>query len=111
MVSKILERQPDEDQPYWEIIITQEEHDGPIYYIDEFINLLDGKYDALSELGIPRENISIWRYYEYDRECNMEISPREMQLLSENGIVLCISCWQSGDHQCRDLESSASRGD
>jgi hypothetical protein len=98
-VSKVLERQPNQDEPYWEISIVQEEHHGPIHYIDEFITLLDGKYDALSKLGIQRQDISIWRYYEYNQECNMEISPREMKLLSENGIVLCISCWQSGAPQ------------
>jgi hypothetical protein len=94
-VSKVLGCQPNENEPYWEISIVQGDHDGPMNFIDDFITMLNGKYDSLSELDIQRENISIWRYYEYNQECNMEISPREMKLLSENGIVLCISCWQS----------------
>jgi hypothetical protein len=98
-VSNILGKQPNEDEPYWEISIVQDNSSGPIHYIDEFISILNGKYDSLSELGIRREDISVWRYYEYDQECNMEISPREMKLLSDNGIILCMSCWQSGEKQ------------
>jgi hypothetical protein len=94
-VSKVLGRQSNKDAPYWEISIIQDDSSGPVNYIDEFIGVLDGKYDSLSELGIQREDISVWRYYEYDQECNMEISPREMKLLSSNEVVLCISCWKS----------------
>jgi hypothetical protein len=97
LVTKILEREPDIDEAYWQISIYQEKDSYPVNYIQDFIKVLNGKYDALHQLGIQKSNISVWYYYEYDQECNIEILPEEMKLLSDNGIVLCISCWQNSN--------------
>ena len=74
----------------------EEELDPAIDFVDRFLNLLDGKYNALSKIGVSREDITIWRYYEYDQECNLEIAPNKIKRLGEQGISLCISCWQQG---------------
>lgn len=79
----------------WELILTQKDSDPYIDFVDEFLNLLADKYDQLSEIGIEKENITVWVLYEYDQECNLEFSPEQMKRLGENGITLCISCWQS----------------
>lgn len=70
--------------------------DGDIYtdYVSYFLNLLDGNYDKLSTLGIGRDDISIWLLYEYLEQCNMEFLPHNLKRMGENGIVLCVSCWQ-----------------
>jgi hypothetical protein len=77
---------------FWSWII--EDDCKPTEAFSLFLNFLDGKYDELAKNGIDREKISIWRYYQYDQECNLEISPEQMKSLGEQGIVLCISCWQ-----------------
>ena len=62
--------------------------------ISHFLNILEGKYDQLADLGIKKENIIFWMDYEYDDQCNMEFRPEETKRLGDNGIVLCVSCYQ-----------------
>ena len=88
---------------YWELCLVEEESDPFINFVNVFLDILDGKYDDLSQVGIERENIIIWRYYEYDRECNLEMSPAKMKKLGEQGISLCISCWQSSGSNSSDV--------
>ena len=63
-------------------------------FVDSFLKVLDGKYDDLQKIGIKRENISIWMIYEYEEQCNMEFSPKELKKLGENEITFCISCFK-----------------
>ena len=86
----------DSSNLHWEMCLVEEELDPVVDFVDRFLNLLDEKYNALSKIGVSREDITIWRYYEYDRECNLEIAPDKMKRLGEQGISLCISCWQQG---------------
>ena len=86
------------DDLYWELILIDDDTDllPPVYYIDAFLPLLQGKHQELEAIGISREDITIWIYYEYDEQCNLEFHPDEMKQLADNGIVLCVSCWQAG---------------
>lgn len=81
-------------QPFWKLQLIQKEEDEYINFIDYFLSVLEGKYDRLKEIGITRNDISIWILYEYEGQCNMEFSPDEMKRLGEEGITLCISCWE-----------------
>lgn len=74
-----------------EIIQSDENFSGILVY---FLSLLEGKYERLESIGISREDISIWVLYEYEGQCNMEYDPVSMKKIGENGIVLCISCWE-----------------
>ena len=74
-----------------EIIQSDENFSGILVY---FLSLLEGKYEKLESIGITREDISIWVLYEYEGQCNMEYDPVSMKKIGENGIVLCISCWE-----------------
>ena len=74
-----------------EIIQSDENFSGILVY---FLSLLEGKYEKLESIGISREDISIWVLYEYQGQCNMEYDPVSMKKIGENGIVLCISCWE-----------------
>jgi hypothetical protein len=80
------------DSAYWEWLIENDSKPSEAFSL--FLDLLTNQYDGLAKIGISRENISIWRNYQYDQECNLEISPEQMRSLGEQGIVLCISCWQ-----------------
>ncbi len=80
------------DSTYWEWLIENDSKPSEAFSL--FLDLLTNQYDRLAKIGIARENISIWRNYQYDQECNLEISPEQMKSLGEQGIVLCISCWQ-----------------
>ena len=78
----------------WYLEVVQKEDDPPFRFIDYFLSLLEGKYERLESIGISREDISIWVLYEYEGQCNMEYDPVSMKKIGENGIVLCISCWE-----------------
>ncbi len=62
--------------------------------INTFLDILENKYESLSQIGIQRSNILIWYLYEYDQQCNMEFDPIQLKRLGDNGIKLCISCWE-----------------
>ena len=66
-------------------------------FINRFIDIVEPKFDALSQVGIFREDISIWLLYRYDQQCNMEFLPRDLKRLGDNQIRLCISCWENSD--------------
>ncbi|MCW1912580.1 hypothetical protein OJ996_03275 [Luteolibacter sp. GHJ8] len=77
-------------------ILTREiAEDGPyIDHIAGFLALLDGKFADLGELGISRSDISIWLLRTYRDQCNMEFAPQTLLHLGEEGLALCVSCWQ-----------------
>jgi hypothetical protein len=81
----------------WIYEVIVEEIDPYFDFIHEFLNILENNYVKLSKAGVEKESISIWLYYEYDSQCNMEFDPVRLKRLGENGITLCISCWDSGD--------------
>jgi hypothetical protein len=94
-LEKLLEKpSTNSENLFWEWCIDDDLK--PTDAFDKYLNLLDGKYDDLKKISIDRESISIWRYYTYDQECSLEISPETMVRIGQQGIVLCISCWQ--DH-------------
>lgn len=96
-ITNILGTLPSNNKFYWELILIQKDSEPYIDFINKFLNLLEGKYDQLSQIGIERDDITVWILYEYDRECNLEFSPEQMKRLGVNGITLCVSCWQSSE--------------
>lgn len=92
-VNKIIGIESSCSGPYmWE---HEMKDDDSVYFIDYFLSLLDGKYEKLESIGVLREYIDIWMYYVYDDQCNLEFPPAEMKKLGDNGITLCVSCWDS----------------
>jgi len=51
--------------------------------------------DRVSTLNVPNEDITLWLFYAYENECNLEFDTLFLELISELGISFCISCWQS----------------
>ena len=82
----------------WEFNIIQEKLDPPVDFINTFLNILEDKYEGLFKVGVEKSDITIWMYYEYDSQCNLEFSSQDLKRLGENDISLCISCWQSNEY-------------
>jgi len=92
-ISNILGVKSNFENVPWGYKLNIENH-GYANFIDTFLKVLSGNYDALEKIGIERDDISIWVIYEYEGQCNFEFSPLEMKKLGENGITLCISCYE-----------------
>ncbi len=77
-------------------IYTKEEKETEPYFdfINEFLDVIEPNILKLQKLGISRSDILIWKLYGYDQQCNMEFDPQRLKRLGDNGITLCISCWE-----------------
>jgi len=89
-----------------EIVYMPENWQEPIDFIEHFLSILDGKYEQLKEIGIERDDISVWYLYAYDGQCNMEFSPEDMYALGKEGIALCISCWDIHDYEADEYDEN-----
>lgn len=78
----------------WFYTIEESENDPSYSFIDNFLTILDGKYQQLEGIGVSRNLISFWFLYEYDEQCNIEFAPDEIEKMGKEGISLCISCWE-----------------
>lgn len=98
-ISEILGILPDdiEDESnnnIWIYTKEQTETDAYFDFINEFLDLLEPNFPKLEDLGISCSDISIWKFYGYDQQCNMEFDPQRLKRLGDNYITLCISCWE-----------------
>lgn len=85
-----------ENYNLWCYGVEENEEDETPYldFINLFLDILEPKFTELQNIGIQREDITIWKIYVYDMQCAMEFTPQEMKRLGENGITLCIDCFQ-----------------
>jgi hypothetical protein len=93
-VSDILKLYPLTYERGWIYEVTVGEEDPYFNFINEFLQMLKGKFKELEKADISRSDISFWMIYEYKGQCNMEFDPKELGKLSKNGISLCISCYE-----------------
>lgn len=97
-VSKVLGIEPTErEYGYWGFELSERDSDDPVYFVDEYLGMLDGKYRLLERIGIARKDISVWVFGEYSGQCAMQFSSAELRRLGENGVDLCIECWEAND--------------
>lgn len=66
-------------------------------FIDIFLGILEGRYEKLQDIGITKDDITIWMIYEYEEQCNMEFTPNDMKRLGDSGVTFCISCYKSSN--------------
>ncbi|MET4073692.1 hypothetical protein [Hymenobacter sp. UYCo722] len=78
----------------WTYQVVTGSNDEYFDFINVFLDILEGKYDELAQLGVLRNDIQFWLNYEYHGQCNLEYPPQQMQRLGKNGVTLCISCFQ-----------------
>lgn len=93
-ITNILGIEPNYPQVAWghKLKIKDDEYTN---FIEYYLNVLEGKYDKLQEIGIYRDDISVWMIYEYEEQCNMEFEPSDMKKLGDNGITFCVSCYEA----------------
>jgi hypothetical protein len=102
-ITKILFKMPKKETNVqtipnaWTYEVISENEDPYFDYINEFLHILEDNYEKLHKIGIEKDSISIWLFYEYDSQCNMEFDPKRLKRLGDNGITLCISCWDTGE--------------
>ncbi|MDH8702594.1 hypothetical protein M2138_001962 [Dysgonomonadaceae bacterium PH5-43] len=93
-ITKILDiNYSKQNGSFWTLELVENENDATIDFINYFLDILNGKFMELESIGIQRDNISIWFLYQYENQCNMEFKSKDLKRLGENGIDLCISCW------------------
>lgn len=92
LISEILGISATTQTLAWELELIE----GNVYcnFADYFMNLIVPNKERLMLQGIKDDDITIWCYYEYVEQCNLEFSPGDLQKLGENNIRLCISCWK-----------------
>lgn len=61
--------------------VMEEENDSYFNYISYFLDIIDNCYQQLNAIGITKNDITIWRYFKYFEQCNMEFNPLEMKRL------------------------------
>lgn len=79
----------------WALALEEGPNDAPVPFVEVFMGLLEGRFDALEGIGVSRDDITIWLLYEYDEQCNLEFSASDLKRLGDSGISLCVSCWQA----------------
>lgn len=94
-VSSILNREPAEPMGNTWLEVEEKKGDEYFDFINQFLDILEGKYEQLQSVGVHREDISVWFLYQYEDQCNMEFLPSDLKRLGTNRISLCISCWAS----------------
>lgn len=75
-----------DDEPYFD-------------FVNIFLDRLEPNFTELQKLAVTKDDITIWLLHEYNQQCGMEFHPKEMKRLGDNGIVLCIDCWQTGEEK------------
>ena len=90
------DKYPDACYNVWSYSVDIGEADQYFDFINIFLDRLEPKFINLEKLGVTKGNITFWLLYEYDQQCNMEFDPQRLKRLGDNGITLCISCWDSG---------------
>jgi hypothetical protein len=74
------------------------EYSVPSSSIKEAYTILQERFELLESINISKDDISLWLYYKYDNQCNMEFMPVELNLLSKLNIAFCISCWEKYEY-------------
>ena len=94
LINNIIGVKSDSRSKSWTYRVIKEELDNYFDFINNFLDLLEGKYQALADIGIQKNNITIWMIEEFSGDCNMEFDPVRMKRLGDNGINLCITCYE-----------------
>lgn len=94
-VSEILSTRPQNLSKGW-IFEVENSKEQYFDFINNFLDILENNYEKLNNIGVHKEDISIWLIYEYNDQCNLEFLPADMERLGKNGISLCVSCYEGG---------------
>lgn len=112
-VSGILELKPysdhdseHEDFKTWMYLVQQGEDDPYYDFINNFLDLLEPRLNALAAIGITNKHILFWLVYEYEHQCAMFFEPQQMQRLGQQGIYLNIDCREILRSESKSIEQA-----
>ena len=72
------------------------EDEAPYFdFVNVFLDLLEPRFEKLSEMGIAKDKIIFWLLYKYEHQCALGFGPQELQRLGASGIALNIDCWET----------------
>lgn len=92
---KVIPEEEKEEFAIWRYQIVTNEEDKNFDFINAFLDLLEPNFKSLKALGINKEDINIWLFYEYKSQCSMSFNAREMKRIGQSGISLNIDCIKS----------------
>lgn len=92
---KVIPKEEKEEFSIWTYQIVTNENDEYFDFVNVFLDLLQPNFEALKNLGINIEDINIWLFYEYNKQCSMSFKAQEMKRLGESGISFNIDCIES----------------
>ena len=77
-------------------LFPSEQDDSPQWYeLQQYLEILEDKYDKLDDLGIRRSDISVWINCAYeDDSCEINFDPITLLRFGEEEIKPCITCWK-----------------
>lgn len=88
----------------WSLQLQRKADEGYVDHLGYMMDLLEGKFSKLAELGIQKMDISIrWTHY-YEDQCHLEFTPPILARLGKNGISLELICKRVGANIARCLE-------
>ena len=77
-------------------LFPSEQDDSPQWYeLQQYLELLEDKYEKLDDLGVKRSDISVWMNCAYeDNSCEINFDPVTLLRFGEEEIKPCITCWK-----------------
>lgn len=90
-------------QNFWAVRKIQTPEQPAPDFLTYFLDMLEGKYSALAEIGIQRKDIAINWSYRYEGQCNLEFAPDVLERMGRNGISLNIFLAQIANGIVREI--------
>jgi hypothetical protein len=95
-ISEIFNHYPTRTQADWELALEDDSEISPNVF-EYLVEVLNSNLPLLATLNITKADISLWYFYEYEGQCNMEFDTQILKRLGDLGVVFCISCWKKDD--------------
>lgn len=83
----------------WSYLVVSDDKAPYFDFINVFLDLLEPKLDALLQLGIEKESISLSLTYLYTHQCALGFNAEEMLRLGRSGFTLSIDCYEEKETQ------------
>lgn len=88
----LKEHQIIQEPNFWTLHKVHDMDQPQVDYLSYFMDILEGKYEALARIGVQRQDIQINWQYQYEGHCNLEFRPEVLGRLGKKGIHLNITC-------------------
>ena len=97
-ITQILGLQPYDDCGRWTHTIIKMDLNAAPEVIESYLDILEGRYEMLASVGMPRDRIHILLEYGYSEPFLVRYSAQLLARLGREGIVLAFTAWESYDN-------------